>query len=151
MNQAINFVRIAAFATSLLLTLTTIAQYKQQVADFDVTNVSKATFLNPGLSYEGRIGRNQTLFGHAYMSVSASYSYSTSFGSNAYFWMDPALTAQYRYYYNGSKRHSQGKRTAFNSVNYIAPIYKILFSKGAITDRAFTEENRRVVTTIGFA
>jgi hypothetical protein len=119
--------------------------------DFDVTNVAKVTVLNPGLSYETRVGKFQTVYGQAFMNISASYSYSSSMGSSSEFYFDPAATLQYRYYYNGMKRMEREKRTAMNSMNYVAVISEVIFSKVRLSDDYFDESSRRGITRLGIA
>ncbi|HTM93467.1 MAG TPA: hypothetical protein VL095_13685 [Flavisolibacter sp.] len=124
------------------------AGFAQEV---DVTNVARVTILNPGLSYETRVGRFQTVYGQAFMNLSASYSYSSSMGSNSEFYFDPAATLQYRYYYNGGKRMEMEKRTEMNSMNYVAVISEVIFSKMRLTSDYFDESGRRGITRFGVA
>jgi len=116
--------------------------------DVDVS-VAKVTILNPGLSYETRIGKFQTVYGQAFMNVSASYSYSSSMGSNSKFYFDPAVTLQYRYYYNGMKRMEMERRTEMNSMNYVAAVSEVIFSKMRLSTNYFDEWNRRAITRLG--
>lgn len=115
----------------------------------DITNLTKITFLNPGLSREARIGKLQSIYLQAFMNTSAYFSYSSSLGTDGGIYFDPALTAQYRYYYNSEKRASKGKRTEINNLNYVSGIIETAFSKAAISDGDINEENRRPVTKIG--
>jgi hypothetical protein len=119
--------------------------------DVDVTNVAKVTILNPGLSYETRVGKFQTVYGQAFMNISASYSYSSSMGSSSEFYFDPAATLQYRYYYNGMKRMEREKRTETNSMNYVAVLSEVIFSKVRLSDDYFNETSRRGITRLGIA
>jgi hypothetical protein len=137
--------RLICFSISLTCFLAASSQ------DFDATNVAKVTILNPGLSYETRVGRFQTVYGQAFMNVSAYYSYSSSMGSSSEFYLDPAATLQYRYYYNGMKRMEMEKRTEMNSMNYVAVISEVIFSKMRLTDDYFVESNRRGITRFGIA
>src|ERR1700754_636872 len=113
-------------AISFLFTLTGFSQNSDAI---DVTNVSKVTIINPGLSYEHRIGKLQTLHVQAYMSPSFGIGFSDAIGTTSFFYIDPAVNLQYRYYYNARARQEKGKRTAMNSLNYIGPVYDALFSK----------------------
>ena len=103
--------------------------YSQSDKDIDVRNVSKVTILNPGLSYELRIGQQQTLYGQACMNILAYYSYSSSLGTNSGVNLDPAAVLQYRFYYNAMKRSEKGKRTEMNSMNYLAAFFETLLIK----------------------
>lgn len=119
--------------------------------EVDVTNVAKVTILNPGLSYETRVGKFQTVYGQAFMNLSASYSYSSNLGSSSEFYFDPAATLQYRFYYNGGKRMEMEKRTEMNSMNYVAAITEVIFSKMRLTDDYFDESDRRAISRFGIA
>lgn len=133
----------------LCLSLLLASFFAASSQDIDVTNVARATILNPGLSYEAKVGKFQTLYGQAFMNLSASYSYSSNMGSSSEFYFDPAVTLQYRYYYNGMKRMEMEKRTEMNSMNYIAFISEVIFSKMSLSDEYFNEENRRPITRLG--
>ena len=109
------------FCLSVLF-FSTLISYGQEKTETDIINLTKITFLNPGISYEHRIGKLQSLYFQAFMNTSAGVSYSSSFGWNSGIYFDPALTAQYRYYYNAKKRESKGKRTEWNNLNYLAGI-----------------------------
>lgn len=94
----------------------------------DVIDLFKITLLNPGISYEKRIGKFQTIFLQAFMNLSATKN--SIFGSETYeYFFDPALTAQYRYYYNYGRRNDKGLRTSMNNLNYFSPVYQVFFSK----------------------
>jgi hypothetical protein len=123
--------------------------FSQEKADADITDVTKITFFNPGFSYEGRIGKFQSLYAQAFMNTSAYFSYSDYFGTNAGIYFDPALTLQYRYYYNYNKRDAKSKRTEMNSLNYLSVIALSILSKSGISSSAVDENHRRPVTTIG--
>ena len=124
--------------------------FSQKHTIADVTRVTRLAFLNPGFSYEDRVGIFQTIHFDAYLSTSAYYSYSSSLGTNADVYFDPALMAQYRYYYNAAARDAKGKRTEMNSMNYIGPMFDVAFSKAAMTELSLEEENRRAIYTLGF-
>lgn len=137
------FVRTIAVA----ILISTVAKAQE---NSDVTNVTKITVLNPGLSYEHRVGKFQTLKLSGMMAVSFGYSYSSSMGSNAFFYMDPAAVLAYRYYYNFRNRESRGKRTAMNSLNYIGPIAQVIYTDVAIVENSYEEVNDRAVGLFGF-
>ncbi len=122
------------------------SQYKNESG---VTNVLRATFFNPGISYETAIGTYQTIRARAFIATSFAFSYSSSFGSHTFISLDPSLSLQYRYYYNYRKRNEKDKRTALNSVNYLAPSFTTSFSKSSISDAYNTEYNRRAIHSIG--
>jgi hypothetical protein len=57
--------------------------FSQETDKLDVTNVTKFTFFAPGFSYEGRVGKFQTLSAHAMINGSVSVSYSDALGNSA--------------------------------------------------------------------
>jgi hypothetical protein len=93
-----------------------------------VRDVSKVSFLSPGFSYEHRVGRSQTLYARAYLDPSGYFLYSDAIGTRSDLYLDPAITLQYRYYYNVARREEKGKRTEMNSFNYVAPVFKTTFN-----------------------
>jgi hypothetical protein len=125
--------------------------YSQDIIPTDVRNVTKLTFFNPGISYEMRIAKFQTLYVQLFMNTSASFSYSSSMGSNSSFYFDPAATIQYRYYYNGKRRADRGKRTEMNSMNYLTSVFETVFSKRPFSKFRYIEDNRRAIYSLGLA
>lgn len=121
--------------------------YSQQQTD--LTNVTKVTILNPGVSYEARIAKFQTIYVQGFMSTSGYFSYSEALGTNAAIYFDPAVDIQYRFYYDGIKRFEKEKRTEMNSMNYVAVISEIVFSKRRLTTNDIDEANRRAVSRFG--
>lgn len=142
-----SFKKILFFAL-LFISINCLSQDKNEI---DITDITKITFLNPGLSYEKRIGKFQSLYAQAFMNVSAYFFYSSSQGTSAGVHFDPALTLQYRYYYNAVKRQEKGKRTEKNSLNYISPIFSTVFSKARISSSHYAENNRRAINKLGLA
>jgi hypothetical protein len=142
-----NFKRF--FLCAFILSTINSFSFAQEEPTIDVTKVTKATFLNPGISYENRVGKYQTMYLQAFMQTSAYFSYSSSFGTSSGIYFDPALTAQYRYYYNGSRRQEKGKRTELNSMNYLGAVWETFFSKNAMAESSIDEENRRPVHSFG--
>ncbi|HEV8282696.1 MAG TPA: hypothetical protein VGQ09_00220 [Chitinophagaceae bacterium] len=124
--------------------------FSQNKTDVDITRVTKITFLNPGFSYENRVGKFQSVYLNAYLATSAYFFYSSNLGTSSGIYFDPALSVQYRYYYNAARRESRGKRTAMNSLNYVGPIFDVIFSKDAMTEFSYEEEKRRPVYTFAF-
>lgn len=115
----------------------------------DVTNVAKVTLLNPGLSYEARIGKYQTVHGQLFMNTSA-YGETDGFGNADFdFYFDPAATLQYRYYYNAEKRLEKEKRIDKNSMNYVAGVGEVFFSKMPLKAFSLEEAERRPVWRFG--
>ena len=123
--------------------------FSQDKSQSDVTDVTKATFFNPGVSYEKRIGKFQTLLANAFLNTSFSIGYSSSLGTLSSLSFDPAFILQYRYYYNYNQRQKKGKRTEMNSVNYLSPTFQTIFSKIRISESHLTEKNRRAINTLG--
>ena len=121
-----------------LFLLLSVSSFTQDTKVADVTDVIKANFFDPGISYEKRIGESQTLYGQAFLSTSIYIGYSSALGNMSGVDIYPALTLQYRYYYNGNKRAEKGKRTAMNSLNYIGIVTEADF----YTDRSWGQDKR---------
>lgn len=130
-----------------LLAFSTACCYAQEQTPV-VTSVTKATFLNPGISYERPFGKKQTLFVQGYLSTSAYFMYSEALGTSGGVYLDPALTAQYRFYYNLANRQAAGKRTALNSANYISPLADLTFV-GKHAAEYYEVPSTRTVFTLG--
>jgi hypothetical protein len=133
---------------SVLLLFATVAAFSQQ-DETDVSNVTKVTIINPGLSYEARIGKFQTLYMQGFMSMSGYFSYSDALGTESAFYFDPAADIQYRYYYNGRKRFEMEKRTEMNSMNYVTVMSEFIFSKMRLTTDYIDESKRRAISRFG--
>jgi hypothetical protein len=116
-----------------------------------VEDVSRLSFLSPGLSFEKSIGKKQSLYFHGFMSPSFSLFYSDAIGPQASFYMDPSLNVHYRYYYNGVKRLGTGKPTHLNNMNYVAAVYELLLSKRVFGSSYYEEANLRPVHLAGVA
>ncbi len=134
--------------TSLLFLVIAAHSFCQDNEKGDIRDITKVTIINPGLSYEKRMGRFQSLYGHVSLLTSFYFSYSTTFGTNAGIYFDPAINLQYRYYYNYLKREARDKRTAMNSLNYFCLYLQTALSKAAVSSSYFTEDNRRAMNTI---
>ena len=135
----------------LLLILISANCFSQNKGNANITDVTKLTFFNPGVSYEKRIGNFQSLYAQAFMSTSMGLGYSSSLGFTSFIYFDPALTLHYWYYYNSAKREAKGKRTEINSLNYVCAIVKTTFSKGSISSSYYPEKHRRAINTLGLA
>ncbi len=85
------------------------------------------------------------------MNTSFGLGYSSSLGNTSFIYFDPALTIQYRYYYNYIKREAKGKRTEMNSLNYVCSILQTVFSKENISSSYYPETNQRAINTFGLA
>ena len=134
-----------------LLFFLSINCFAQTEREFSVSTITKATFFNPGISYETKIGQFQSIYGQAFMNTSFGLGYSSSLKNTSFIYFDPALTLQYRYYYNFKKREGKGKRTKMNSLNYVSSILQTDFSKRPIADAYYPESTRRPVSSFGLA
>ena len=123
--------------------------FAQEKLQTDIVNITKATFLNPGISYEKRVAKFQSIIGQAFMNTSISIGYSSSLGNTSSIRFDPALSFQYRYYYNYEGRQKKGKRTEMNSLNYLSPTIGTIFSKKRISASHYIENSRRPISTVG--
>ena len=111
-----------------VLVLLTLKSYSQNT-ETEVTNVLKATILNPGVAYEAKLGKFQTAYAQFFMNTS-TYTWENYNGEvDMKFYFDPAATLQFRHYYNARKREEKEKRTAMNSMNYVAFVAETFFSK----------------------
>ena len=137
---------VPAFA----LLFATTACFSQEEKIPDVTDVTKFIFIS-GFSYEKRIGKFQTLYGKAFARVTLWGTYSSSFGTDAGIYIDPAVMVQYRYYYNARKRQERGKRTDMNSMNYLAAIGETIFSKQRLSTSYYEEDKLRPINMLGIA
>ncbi|MEO6611578.1 MAG: hypothetical protein ABIT05_05220 [Chitinophagaceae bacterium] len=135
---------------SLLLLFST-AGFSQEDNKPQITEITKATFFNPGVSYEKPIGKSQSLYAQVFVNTSFGLGYSSSLGNTSFIYLDPAFTIQYRYYYNYAKREANGKRTAMNSLNYLCSILQTTFSKEAISNSYYPETKRRAINIVGLA
>ena len=133
----------------LLLILIPAYCFSQDQGNAEVTDVTKATILPPGISYEKKIGRVQTLYAQAFMNITFAIGYSSSFGTTSSINFDPALTLQYRYYYNSGTREAKGKRTEMNSLNYVGAISQTDFAKEIIYTPTSSEKRGRTIYTFG--
>jgi hypothetical protein len=122
----------------------------QEITNHDIVSVTKITFLNPGISHEARIAKLQSVYLQAFMNTSAYFFSSSTFGTSAGVYFEPAFTIQYRYYYNATKRESRGKRTALNNLNYISPVFEMMFSDNRLKSSDYPEENARPITRLAF-
>jgi hypothetical protein len=130
---------------------TAIAQNDTNATVPDVTNITKLT-LHPGFAYEHRIGKHQTLYGQVFPTINFSFDFSDGIGddnSETSLTIDPALTVQYRFYYNARRRQQKGKRTELNSMNYIGVVDRTVLSKRPINSNYDKEAHYRTMNTIG--
>ena len=122
--------------------------FSQNDAKTDIRDVTKLNFFDPGISYEKRIGKLQSLTAQAFLSTSIYIGYSGALGNTSSINVYPALSLQYRYYYNAAKRNAKGKRTEMNSLNYVSTIAEVDFYN---EDVSSTEQNRRSLKVVGIA
>ena len=121
--------------------------FSQESNELDVRDIAKANFFDPGFSFEKRIGNSQTLYMQAFMSTSIAIGYSSALGNTSSINSYPALTFQYRYYYNGKKRESKGKRTEMNSMNYVSVMTQASYYK----DKSWGQNESRILKIFGGA
>ncbi len=122
--------------------------FSQDDVNADIRDVTKLTFFGPGISYEKRIGKLQSLMGQALLSPEIYIGYSSAFGNMSRIDIYPALGLQYRYYYNLAKRNTKEKRTQMNSANYIGAMTEIYFYKDRILANAEKDLRSSKVTGI---
>ncbi|MEO6894375.1 MAG: hypothetical protein ABI136_05015 [Ginsengibacter sp.] len=107
--------------------------FSQENESPDLTNLTKVTFFNPGISYEKRIAKLQSLYAQLFMNTSFSIGYSDTWGATSDIRFDPAATLQYRYYYNSGQRAAKGKTTEMNNLNYVS----LISETSIITEKIF--------------
>lgn len=123
--------------------------FSQDGETTDVRDVTKATFFDPGISYEKRIGKLQTLSFQALLSSAIYIGYSDALGNTSSINFYPAAATQYRYYYNLGTRQGKGKRTEMNSLNYVAAQAEVSFYKPTIPVEG--DDEIRTLQTFGIA
>jgi len=112
---------------SVVLFLISMNLHSQVQEEPGISNVTRATFFAPGISYEKKIGKFQSMCAQAFLGTSFYIGYSSSLGTTADINLYPSLGLQYRYYYNAAKRQAEGKRTEMNSLNYLAAVGETAF------------------------
>jgi hypothetical protein len=115
------------FLACMFFILSVIKVSAQDTSQTETTNVSRVTVFSPGFSYEHKTGKNQTLYVHPSIGIGLGFNYSDAMGFRAFSDITPMLITHYRFYYNGSRRAGKGKRTAMNSMNYLAPMAQVAF------------------------
>lgn len=134
--------------TLLCLSLCCFTAIGQEQPATDVTNVTKLDFLNPGISHEQRIGKNQTLHFSAIANILISTVISSNYDHTDVY-VDPAAEAGYRYYFNFARRERKEKRTEKNSANYVSLYSQFIYSKMPVGPSYFKESARRPLGVIG--
>ena len=132
----------------LLLLVAATNCFSQNETETDIRDVTKLNFFDPGISYEKRIGRMQSLTAQAFLSTSIYIGYSDALGNTSSIDVYPALSLQYRYYYNAAKRDAKGKRTEMNSLNYVSAIAEVDFYREYVSP---TEKDIRALNVFGIA
>lgn len=102
----------------------------------DVTNLVRITVVNPGISYEARVGKLQTVFVQPFMKTTfhteAESFILIPFRIHTTYYFDPAITAQFRQYYLTRKQKMKMKDHSLNSMNYVALYEELFFTKRPI-------------------
>jgi len=145
-----NYITAFGLITAAFFMCFPLALQAQEDSSPATENVARLTLLNPGVAYEAKTGKTNSLMLHAFLN--SSFAVETDFfdGTDDIIWyVDPSLSAQYRFYYNLQKRMESGKRTAKNSANFIAPVYEGYLTKRPLDASESEYENRRVISVIG--
>ena len=130
-----------------LLMLASVNCFSQDGVNTDIRDVTKLTVFGPGISYEKRIGKLQSLTLQALLSPEIYIGYSSALGNMSRIDVYPALALQYKYYYNVVRRNRKEKRTQMNSGNYLSAMTEIYFYKDRILTNS--EEDLRSSKVIG--
>lgn len=99
----------------------------------DVTSLVKLTLVNPGVSFERRVGRMQTIYVQPFLKTSL-YLTGRSFALIPYdvtthYYFDPAVSVQFRQYYLTRRQKRKERNHELNSMNYIGLYEEVFFSK----------------------
>lgn len=106
---------------------------KGSCQDADVANLLKLTLANPGISYELRLGKLQTVYGQAFMKTSVfvegeSFMF-IPYNIRTRYFFDPAFTVQFRQYYQTRKQRQRRGAPSINSMNYVALYEEMFFTE----------------------
>ena len=123
----------------------------QDKGNIMLSNITKVTFFNPGISYERRIAKFQSLYAQLFMNTSFSIGYSDALGTTSDITFDPAATLQYRYYYNSGQRAAGGKNTKMNNLNYISFIVETTVTTERILLLDHVEKNHPAINKLVIA
>ncbi|AXY74977.1 DUF3575 domain-containing protein [Paraflavitalea soli] len=135
---------------TILLLLSSLLCFSQDAEVTDITNITKVTILSPGIGYEKRIAKYQSLYLQGFLDISGGVGYSSSLGFLSFLYLDPTFSLEYRYYYNFRRRQERGKRVAMNSLNYIAPFFRSSFPRrNYINSSGEFERKRRAIYATG--
>jgi hypothetical protein len=138
------------FIALLLTTANCFSQQNTRTDTTEVTDIAKLTLLRTGIGFEKRVGRFQSVYVHGFLNTLVTLGYSGNLGNTSSFSVDPALSLQYRYYYNAAQRQAKGRRTAMNSMNYIGPVFQTAFSRNRIATWHLAEDHRRTINKVAF-
>lgn len=105
------------YLTALLFLLFISTTYAQDEVTSVAKNQFKINMLYPGFVYEHGFSEKNTLYSEVALGV--GYRYNSFYDKGTAFFF-PLINEQFRHYYNLQKRANKGKRTAYNSGNYIA-------------------------------
>lgn len=92
-------------------------QAQNEAATTVEKNQFKINVLFPGFVYEHGFSAKNTLYSEIALGVGYQYN---SYHNDGNLFISPLISEQFRHYYNLEKRAAKGKRTAFNSGNYIS-------------------------------
>lgn len=127
---------IVLFFLSLLNTNNIIAQKNKNIDNI------KISIFYPGFSIEKGVGAKGSIYAQAFYTYSNKLP--TKGGSSSRAQIDPAVSFQYRYYYNINENEF------FNNIHpYVAGLYKVTFSKKELLFYR-AEEKRRAINVFGF-
>ncbi|RYD91576.1 MAG: hypothetical protein EOP50_14080 [Sphingobacteriales bacterium] len=117
----------------------------------DIRDLVRITFLNPGISYEKRIGRLQSLVAQVYAGVGLRGNNNSSIvGARYNVYLEPGGSFQYRYYYNYMRRSDKGLRTDHNNLNFVGPIYQLYSACGGYGGPDYASTESSLLHNIGF-
>lgn len=122
----------------------------QHAAEPRTENVLKINLPRGIFSYEFSTGKQQTIHLQAGSRFFLFIDETADEQIDIDLFVDPALRAQYRFYYNLKKRAAQEKRTDLNSGEYLTPSAEVWYSRMPVRGNIIRDERRWIYTT-GFA
>ncbi|WP_316633735.1 hypothetical protein [uncultured Flavobacterium sp.] len=109
-------------------------------AQEETSSVAKNQFkinaiLLPGFVYEHGFSAKNTLYSE--VSIGVGYRHDGFYNESTWYFV-PRINEQFRHYYNLEKRAAKGKRTAYNSGNFVA-LYGTYNFQSISTNKLFNE------------
>jgi hypothetical protein len=99
----------------------------------DVSNLLKISLVNPGISYEVKLGKLQTICVHTFLKTSVHVEGKSfiliPYNITTTFFFDPAMSLQFRQYYLTRKQRDGNRNHLLNNMNYIGLYEEMFFTR----------------------